>query len=500
MRIGSSENIRKIDQYCIEKIGIPSIVLMENAALKVLSNLDLKIHKNFVIVCGNGNNGGDGLALARHLKALGKSIDVFLIDLNGKLSDDCSMNYSILKNLGIKVYGLNNIEDCSQLRESLLNSDATIDAIFGTGLSRNLSEFYIDVISVINENSNYIVSIDTPSGMDCNTGKVLGNCIEADKTITFQFFKKGFLTWGTSKYTGHIIIENIGITDDIMDQYNDNIFMITEEMVKKYIPNRNKYGYKGDYGKVLVLAGSSGFSGAAYITVNSAVRSGVGLATLCTSPDLQKILSTKLTEAMTSSYEDEEDLFRLIDRSDCIAIGPGMGDTKLTLDLLKKVLNRSTCPLVIDADGINVLKDQKELLINNNLPVVITPHIGEMATLTGYSREYIKENRLEVSREFAIKYKVVVLLKGYNTIITDGNKTYVNPTGNSSMASGGMGDCLTGIIASFIAQGVSMLEAAAISAYIHGYIGNSLSESMYCVNASHIMDNISSIIKEIQLK
>jgi NAD(P)H-hydrate epimerase len=203
---------------------------------------------------------------------------------------------------------------------------------------------------------------------------------------------------------------------------------------------------------------------------------------------------------MTSSYEDEEDLFRLIDKSDCIAIGPGIGDTRLTLDLLKKVLNRSTCPLVIDADGINVLKDQKELLINNNLPVVITPHIGEMSTLTGYSRNYIKENRLEVSREFAIKYKTVVLLKGYNTIITDGNKTYVNPTGNSSMASGGMGDCLTGIIASFIAQGVSILEAAAISAYIHGYIGDSLSESMYCVNASHIMDNISSIIKEIQLK
>ncbi|MBK1810310.1 NAD(P)H-hydrate dehydratase [Clostridium sp. YIM B02505] len=500
MRVGSSSTLRSIDKYCIEKIGIPSIVLMENAALKVINNLELHKNRKFVIVCGSGNNGGDGLAVARHLKVLGKEIDVFLVNLNDKLSEDCLINYNILKHLGIKVYALNNIEDCSQLRECLVNSDVTIDALFGTGLSRNLSEFYIDTISVINENSEYIVSIDVPSGMNCDNGKVMGSCINANKTITFEFLKKGFLTWGTSSYTGKVIVESIGIPKSVIDDHSENIFMITEELIKKHIPQRDKYGYKGDYGRVLVIAGSMGLSGAAYITVNSAVRSGAGLVTLSTSKELQQILSCKFIEAMTSNYEDEEQLDKHVKKSHCIAVGPGMGDSSNTLELLKKVIYNAECPIVIDADGINVLKGEPDILKDKKCSIVITPHIGEMSNLTGYSKDYIKENRLEVAKEIAEKYKIVVLLKGYNTIITDGNKTYINPTGNSSMASGGMGDCLTGIITSFIAQGINTLEAAAAGAYVHGYIGECLSKSMYCVNASHIIENIPTAIKEMQLK
>ena len=253
-----------------------------------------------------------------------------------------------------------------------------------------------------------------------------------------------------------------------------------------------------DYGRTLILAGSLGFTGAAYISTQAAVRSGAGLVTLGCDSSIQNILSVKLVEAMTASTNDEEGLDSLIDKSDCIAIGPGLGNNKSTLKLLKRVLLNANCPVVIDSDGLNVLEGNLEILKNKKCKIVLTPHMGEMARISGLSIDKINENKIDIAKEFAKTHNVVLLLKGFNTIITDGKTVQINSTGSSAMASGGMGDCLTGIIASFISQGYDIMNAACAGAYVHGYCGDKLSKKMFCVNAKHIIDALPCIIKEIQ--
>lgn len=490
--------MRKIDNYCINEINIPGIVLMENAALKVVKNLELSKYNSFCIVCTKGNNGGDGFAVARHLHILNKKVEVFLVGDKENMSEDCKINYNILKKIGVNIIDITNFEDINNLRDSIEKAEITIDAIFGTGLSRNVEGIYDSVISIINENSQYIVAIDIPSGLDGNTGKVLGNCIKAHKTITFQLYKKGFLNYGTDKFTGEIVVEDIGVPKIAIDRFHNNEFIVDEAMIKNNIKIRNKYSYKGDHGRVLVVAGSKGYTGAAYICTQGAVRSGAGLVTLCCGSEIRDILSSKLVEAMTISFDDEDKLNEAIKKSDVIAVGPGMGNNEKTFNLLNRIISKASCPIVIDADGINVLKDRINILKNKKSEIIITPHLGEMSNITGLSIEHIKQNRIEVSKEFAQENNLIVLLKGFNTIVTDGEKTIINPTGNSSMASGGMGDCLTGMIAAFIAQGYEPIKATCIAAYIHGYSGERLSREMFCVNASHILEDIPFSIKKIQ--
>lgn len=268
-------------------------------------------------------------------------------------------------------------------------------------------------------------------------------------------------------------------------------------MVRNTIVRRKQNSYKGDYGQVLVIAGSTGFTGAAYLTSQAAVRSGAGLVTLCVPKEIQDIMSIKLTEAMTINFEQSDKIGNIIVKSNCIAIGPGMGASKLTLNVVKNTIENAECPIVIDADAINVLQERLEILERKSNAIILTPHYGEMARLTGLSIDEIKANKVEVARKFAKEHDVIVLLKDHRTIITDGETVYENSSGNSAMASGGMGDTLTGIIASFIAQGYEPLEATYISAYIHGYCGDRLAESMFCVNATHIINELPFGIYEI---
>lgn len=496
LRIATSEIMRKIDSYCINELKIPGIVLMENAALKVIRNLQLDKYSSFCVVCTKGNNGGDGFAVARHLHVLNKEVNVFLLGNKDGMSDDCRINYNILKEIGVNVVNINNIKEINILRDSIEKSQVIIDAMFGTGLSRKIEGIFDSVISMINDKGRYVISIDVPSGLESNTGKILGNCVKANKTISFQLYKRSFLNYNTSNLTGKIVVEDIGIPKIAIDKFCNNECIVDESMIREKIKIRDKYSYKGDYGRVFIVAGSDGFTGAAYICVQGAVRSGAGLVTLCCSEKIQPILSSKLVEAMTLSFDQKEKVKEMIEKSDAVAIGPGMGNNEVTYELLQYVISNAIKPVVIDADAINVLKGRANILKNKKCKVIITPHLGEMARVTELPIDYIKENRLEVSKKFAKDYNVIVLLKGYNTIITDGYTTLVNPTGNSAMASGGMGDCLTGMIASFIGQGHEPMEATYIAAFIHGYCGEKLSKDMFCVNASHILENLPFIIKK----
>lgn len=498
MKVATGSMMREIDKYLIETLKVPGIVLMENAALKVVKNIEIEEIDSCVVVCGKGNNGGDGFAIARHLYVRNKKVEVFLVGTEEGMSDDCRTNYVVLKNMGIKINKINNVEDVSELRDSVTRCDLTIDAIFGTGLGKNVEGIYDLSISIINENSRFILSIDVPSGFNSDTGKVMGNCVIASKTITFQLYKKGFLSYGSDKYTGEIIVEEIGIPQFVIDKFHNHEFITDRAMIRDKLKVRDKYSHKGNYGRVLIIAGSKGYSGAAYIAAEGAVRSGAGLVTLCCSEDTQNVLSSKLVEAMTVLFNDSDKLKDIIEKSNSIAIGPGMGNNGDTYDVVKYALENANCPVVIDADGINVLKDNLSLIKNRNNKLILTPHLGEMSRITGLSIDYIQQNRIEVSKNFAKEYGVILILKGYNTIITDGDITAINPTGSSSMASGGMGDCLTGIITSFVGQGYNPMEAACLAVYIHGYAGDRLSEDMFCVNASHVLESMPYVIKELQ--
>lgn len=489
--------MRKLDSYCINELGIPGIVLMENAALKVIKNIDTSTYNSFCVVCTKGNNGGDGFAVARHLYNLGKKVDIFLIGNESNMSSDCTVNYEILKKLGINIMIVNSLEQIENIRNSLKFSDMTIDAIFGTGLSRDVEGLYGEVVKCINEYSKYTLSIDIPSGISGNSGKVLKNAVKADKTVSFQLYKRGFLNYDAGNFIGDLVIEDIGIPDKVIEKYKSNEFLIDNYLIKNMLHKRNKYSHKGNFGRVLIAAGSKGFSGAAYISTQSAVRSGAGLVTLGCRENIQDIMNTKLTEAMTFRLEDNSKLEEFIEKCDAIGIGPGMGNNEFTFDILKKVIEKARNTVVIDADAINVLSGKLDILKHKKCNVVMTPHLGEMSRVTGLDIDYIEKNRIEVSKKFARENDVVLLLKGYNTIITDGQMVAVNSTGNSAMASGGMGDCLTGMITSFVAQKYSAFKAACIGAYIHGLCGDRLSEKMFCVNASHIMDEIPFAIKDI---
>lgn len=499
MKIGTSKIMRSIDKYCIEQLGIPSIVLMENASLKVVKNLDTDRYERYTIICGSGNNGGDGFVVARHLHVIGKKIQVFLVGENDKLSFDCKANYNILKNMGIEIKSVNNFDDINQLREAVLRSQVNIDCIFGTGLSRGAQDIAKSVITIINENSSYTVSIDVPSGFDCSNGQILGNCIEADKTVTFEMFKKGFLTYGAEKYTGQVVLEKIGIPENIIDRFHEDEFLVEKSYINKKIIIREKYGHKGDYGKVLIIAGSEEYTGAPYITTQSAVRAGSGLVTLCCPRSIQDVLRGKLAEAMTFSFEENEKLERILKTSNSVAIGPGIGVNEKAKEILQLVIKDAKCPLIIDADGLTLLKNNMNILNDRKAQTILTPHTGEMARLTGLSIDYINENRIEVAKKYATEWGVILLLKGYRTIITDGKKVLVNSTGNSAMATGGMGDCLTGIISSLVGQGYSCIDATFIGAYIHGFCGDELAKSMFSVSACELLNILPKCMKLILL-
>ncbi|CDM70467.1 carbohydrate kinase [Clostridium bornimense] len=500
MRIVTSTISRNIDTHCVEKLKLDTSILMENSALAVLKNI--KNYARYTLVCGHGNNGGDGLALARHLISLNKKVDIFLIGReNSPLSLCCEMNYNILINMGVKINTINKESDIGNLEISLDNSDITIDAILGTGIKNILYEFVDSTIKVINKKSKYICSIDIPSGINSDSGKVMGSAIKANKTICLQFYKRGFLTYKCQPYLGELIVEHIGIPDTIAKLYHNNEFITDIQFVKNNIKSRNKYSFKSNFGKVAIVAGSKGFYGAAFIATESAVKTGSGLVTLISCNDVYEKFSPRITEAMTVEFSEEDRVQNILNSIDVVGFGPGMGNNNDTLEKLKTVMSLSSCPLVIDADGINVvataLKNDKNFLLNSHKNIILTPHLGEMSRLTNFDIDYIENNRIDVAKNFARKHNVTILLKGYETIITDGEITYVNPTGNSSMANGGMGDCLTGIITSLIGQGMSTLTAGICGAYLHGAIGDKLSQNMYTVTATDIIENIQSEMKKL---
>lgn len=471
--IFSANQIKAIDAFTIQFEPISSIDLMEHAALKcsqwIMKHYDVK--NIFKVCCGLGNNGGDGLAIARQLLENGYKVEVFIINYSDKHSDDFLINRKRLEQLFPKF--LMDVHDAKHL-PNIDASDIVIDALFGIGLSKPLDGLVAECVRVINTSHAKVISIDVPSGLfiDKHSDSTY-SIIKAHETLTFQFPKLAFLFSENAAYVGNGYILDIGlkISDDI--EKKSESFYLTEIFIKQLIHPRQKFSHKGTFGHSLLIVGSFGKMGAAIMSAHSLLRSGAGLLTVCVPQCGYEIMQTSVPEAMVLVKGTDYLKFEELDLKaySTVGIGPGIGTEQDTQQSVKLILEQSEKPLVIDADALNAISLNKEWLNLIPLNSILTPHPKEFEGLTKTVINDFERHQLQI--EFSKQYKVYVVLKGAHTCITTPEgKSYFNSTGNSGLAKGGSGDVLTGLITGLLAQGYTSFEASVIGVYVHGLAGD----------------------------
>lgn len=482
------EDMRKIDQRAIDEYKIPGLILMENAALKVvdliMSRYIASGTKHHVLVlAGGGNNGGDGLAVARHLFLLGVKVEVALLGEEDHITGDAGTNLSILKKLGVKCFKLS--ADCRNgiVMDLLSQASLVVDAIFGTGLDRPVQGVFKEAIDAINQSRVPVISVDIPSGVHGETGHILGTAVRAADTVTFGFPKQGHLLYPGRSCTGRLHVVPISLPIDSPEALALKSFTMDRYEAAALIKDRPVDGHKGTFGKAAVIAGSVGMTGAASLASMAVLKGGAGLAVLGIPASLNPVLENKVTEVMTFPLNDRgtghlttdciDQIDTMLEGHSVLAIGPGLGKSSAIREILWNIFGKIDISIVVDADGLNNISEDMELLRIHSSPVVLTPHPGEMARLTGLPLDSIVTYPVKAARDLAVKYGVIVLLKGATTVIAapDG-RTYFNKTGNSGMGTGGSGDVLTGLIASFIAQGYEAYDAAVLGCFVHGVAGD----------------------------
>ncbi|AIS53043.1 bifunctional NAD(P)H-hydrate repair enzyme Nnr [Thermoanaerobacter kivui] len=507
MIVLTSKQMREVEQKAIEKIGIPSICLMENAgrevAIEVKKLLEEHDLKSVVIIAGKGNNGGDGYVLARNLYNWGIDVKVFLTANPALITGDAKRNLDAILNMGIYVAEITQRKHLKFLEKIIKDSDLIVDAIYGIGLRGEITGIYREVIEMINQSNKVVVSIDIPSGLNADTGRVEGCAVKAHKTVTMQFLKPGLLLYPGVDYAGEVSVADIGISHKLAEEVGYNYSLVGLEDVKL----QKRYGdtHKGDYGKALIMAGSKNMTGAAHMCAKSAIKTGCGLVKLAVPQTIQQVLQSDLYEVITYGVEDENGIFsykaldqllKLIDESEVIAIGPGMTHNEDISRLVCEIVKNVDKPMVLDADALNALVGSLDVIKNKN--VILTPHYGEMARLTGLKISEIKDNIFEVVKDFCEKYKVTLVLKGSKTIIgSKDGRIYINNTGNPGMATAGSGDVLTGMITAFLAQGFDAINAAVYGVFYHGKAGDIAKEHFgeYSMTATNIIEFISEAFK-----
>lgn len=487
MKIVTAEIMKRLDRRAIEEFGIPGIVLMENAAratVNALGHYFPDLHKRRVaIIAGRGNNGGDALAVARYLLNKKISGQVFLVGEKTDLRDEAALNLEIFTKMGGEILTITNHDELANLKGQLAEHDLFIDGLFGTGLKGPIKGLAYQLIEFLNSLQRPVVAIDLPSGLDADTGQVLGICLKATLTVTFGLPKRGLVVLPGAQYCGKLLLGDIGLPEAAVNTELIKDYLLEAADLAHLLPPRPPNAHKGDFGHLFVLAGSPGKTGAAAMVCEAAVRVGTGLVTLGIPESLNPILEVKMTEAMTEPLPETKEktlaltalnrIRELLFRKTALALGPGLSLHPQTARLVQKIIRETTLPMVIDADGLSALAGKIDMLKRSRAPFILTPHPGEMARLTGRSVPEIQQDRIEVARQFAQEHKVILVLKGARTLIAspDG-EVFVNPTGNPGMASGGMGDVLTGMIGGFLAQGLPPLEAAKLGVFLHGLAGD----------------------------
>ena len=494
MRVLTGDEMKRCDEYTIKIKGVPSQTLMERAAECtadeiISSGFDLS---DVLVVCGGGNNGGDGFAAARFLLQSGKcgKVRTFFCSDGKSMTDGCALERRLSSECGIKEDG----------KFCVCGATLIVDAIFGIGLSRDVGGDYEKIINEINASGAKIAAVDIPSGISAASGAVMGCAVKADLTVTFAAAKRGQLLFPGRSFCGKLVCRDIGIGFEAL---TDEKEVFAPCGIPFTMPQRRPDSNKGTYGKVLVIGGAVCMAGAAYLSALAAYRTGAGLVRVFTPEENRVIIQTLIPEAVLITYPEndtEETVRKLksaVSDSTAVVIGPGLSQSESAKFQLKTVFENIKCPLVIDADALNIIASDPSVMKPLKTPVIVTPHMGEMARLTGKTVDALKADPINSAPSYASEKGVICVMKDASTVVSDGEKTYINTSGTSAMSKGGAGDVLTGVIAALIATGKTAFEASCLGVFLHGKAGECAAEKFgkYSVLARDIADSVSDAIK-----
>jgi len=487
MKILTAGEMREIDRIAIDEIGIPGPVLMENAGIRITEEILRKFPKiqdeNVVVVAGKGNNGGDGFVVARHLHNRGARPTVLLLAAKEDLKGDAALNLAIAEKSGVEVVDASTDLCWKKRRMTLFHASVIIDAIFGTGLMKPAEGLFAAAIQDINKAAGYKVAVDIPSGLSSDTFRLIGPAVKADLTVALAAPKIGHVFPPAEEYVGELVRADIGIPPALFESENLKLEMVERAAIVPCFAKRARDAHKGSYGHLLVLSGSLGKTGAAVMAAKAAYRTGAGLVTVGAPVSCVPVIARSMVELMTEPLAETEAgtassaalprVLELIKGKDAIVLGPGLSTHPSTAELVLSLIPKLKVPAVIDADGLNILAGHLDVLKAAAAPLVLTPHPGEFARLTGRSIQDVLDGRLDLAPRFARDNGVFLVLKGYRTLVaTPQGRVYVNPTGNPGMATGGSGDVLCGMLGTFIMQEKDLLGAILAAVYLHGLAGD----------------------------
>jgi hydroxyethylthiazole kinase-like uncharacterized protein yjeF len=479
MKVAKAGEMKELDRRATEKFGISEDLLMENAGEAVyfvmLQEFGIRDNK-FVVFCGGGNNGGDGLVVARKIHSNGGEVKVFLLDDEAKFKGASRKNFEIVCRMSIEMSRVSSIDS---VIPELLDCDAIVDAIFGTGLVRNVSGIYRDIIQLINESQCMVFSVDVPSGINGDSGEVMGVAVKADYTVTFGLPKVGTMLYPGYEHCGKLYVSHISFPPALYD--SKSIKVAINSPVE--LPERAKDTHKGSYGKALFIAGSSSYLGAPYFSALSFLKAGGGLSYLATPKSISPFIASKGSEIVfvpqketpsgSIALKNKDELLEFSQTMDMVILGPGLSLAKETQELVRKLTVKIDKPLLIDGDGITAIAEDSGKIRRREAPTILTPHLGEMSRITNMEISDINKNKMDVLQRTAEQLNAIIILKGAHSLIgyPDGT-VFINVSGNSGMATAGSGDVLTGTIAAMYGLGLSLDDAVRMGVFIHGFSGD----------------------------
>jgi len=479
MKVAKVGEMKDLDRLATEEFGISEGLLMENAGQAVyfvmLQEFGIKNNK-FVVFCGSGNNGGDGLVVARKIHSNGGEVKVFLLDDEAKFKGAAKKNFEIVSRMPIEMSKVSSIDS---VIPELLDCDAVVDAIFGTGLVRKVSGIYKDVIQLINESQSTVFSVDIPSGINGDTGEVMGVAVEADYTVTFGLPKVGTMIYPGYEHCGKLYVSHISFPPAL---YNSKSIKVAINSPVE-LPERAKDTHKGSYGKALFIAGSSSYLGAPYFSALSFLKAGGGLSYLATPKSISPFLASKGSEIVfvpqketpsgSIALENKDELLEFSQGVDMVVLGPGLSLARETQELVRKLTSKIDKPLLIDGDGITAIAEDLGKIKKREAPTILTPHLGEMSRITKMEISEINKNKIDVLQRTTRELNAIIILKGAHSLIgyPDGT-VFINVSGNSGMATAGSGDVLTGTIAAMHGLGLALEDAVRMGVFIHGFSGD----------------------------
>ncbi|MBI5179245.1 MAG: NAD(P)H-hydrate dehydratase [Nitrospinae bacterium] len=511
-KIVSTAQMRAIDRAAIEQYGVPELALMENAGIAAMRFLEERFGglkgKRIGIFCGKGNNGGDGFVLARQLFVRGHDPAVYLLAKRNDLKGSAKTNMEAYAAIGGRIKEFLDETDLKKHKIAIRHADALVDAILGTGINAPLDGIYKTAVEKINEWKRYCLALDIPTGLDSDRGAIHGLHVQADATITFGLPKTGMMFYPAALAVGELKITNITFPPLLIESSPCDAFLLDAEWVKTKLPSRHADAHKGDYGHAVVTGGQEGMGGAVALAALAALKVGAGLSTAAVSLPLSRQFELGALEVMSfplgetiADPANAEKLIAFARNKSAILIGPGMGQSETLAETVAQLVTTLNIPMVIDADGLNNLADKKDALAKASAPVIVTPHPGEMARLTGMTAQEINADRLNAAKVFSQKHNCVTVLKGARTVIAapDG-AAYINPTGNPNLASGGTGDVLGGMITGYLAQGLAPVEAAAVAVYLHGLAADLYTKEYdaYSLTASTLLEYLPRALKHLR--